>query len=46
MPAHAAIYSLENGVRYLQQYGADRIGAHVEALVKNSSTVCAPRAGR
>ena len=32
MPAHAAIYSLENGVRYLQQYGADRIGAHVEAL--------------
>ena len=32
MPAHAAIYALENGVRYLQQYGADRIGAHVEAL--------------
>ena len=32
MPAHAAIYALENGVRYLQQYGADRIGVHVEAL--------------
>ncbi len=32
MPAHAAIYALENGVRYLQQFGADRIGAHVEAL--------------
>ena len=32
MPAYAAIYALENGVRYLQQFGAERIGAHVEAL--------------
>lgn len=32
MPSYAAIYALENGVRYLQQFGADRIGAHVEAL--------------
>ncbi len=32
MPAYAAIYALENGVRYVQQFGADRIGAHVETL--------------
>ena len=32
MPAYTAIYALENGVRYLQQFGAARIGAHVEAL--------------
>ena len=32
MPSYAAIYALENGVRYLQQFGANRIGAHVEAL--------------
>ena len=32
MPSYAAIYALENGVRYLRQFGADRIGAHVEAL--------------
>jgi selenocysteine lyase/cysteine desulfurase len=32
MPSYAAIYALENGVRYLQQFGTDRIGAHVEEL--------------